>query len=87
MRRILLVLAVAALMAAMLVANSLPAFAAANETKSSCRGDGISDEATTQEGGHIGDGTSLGARFQFDNYGQDLITTDAHGTDPLCLTL
>jgi len=46
MRRIISVLTVMAIVAAMLMTNALPAFAAANEDKSSCRGDVVSDSVT-----------------------------------------
>ena len=46
MRRVISVLTVMAIVAAMLMTNTLPAFAAANEDKSSCRGDVVSDSVT-----------------------------------------
>jgi hypothetical protein len=55
-KRILILLTVAALMAAMLVASAMPAFAVAGDT-ASCRGQGISDLATSETGA-VGEGTT-----------------------------
>jgi hypothetical protein len=95
MKRIISVLTVMAIVAAMLVANALPAFAAANEDKSSCRGDIVSDTVTDplNPGGPytgqfgFGKGTSIAANQFHDDgnpYGQDWITNQAHGTFDFC---
>ena len=98
MRRIisvLTVMAIVAAMLAMLVANALPAFAAANEDKSSCRGDVVSDSVTDplNPGGPytgrfgFGKGTSIAAKqFQQDgkHYGQDWIKDQAQGELDFC---
>ena len=56
MKRILMVLTVALVMAALMVASALPAFAVASDT-ASCRGQGISDLATSEPGA-VGEGTT-----------------------------
>ena len=95
MRRIISVLTVMAIVAAMLVANAIPAFAAANEHKSSCRGDIVSDNVTdplnpgsfyTGQFG-FGKGTSLEAKQFHDEgnpYGQDFIKDQAQGELDFC---
>ncbi len=60
LRRLLLVLSVAALMAAMLVASALPAFAQASE-KASCAGQQFSDLGTSSPG-TAGTAFSFGAQ-------------------------
>ena len=87
MRRIMLVVTVALVMAAILVASAMPAFAAPNEdNNASCRGDALSTYAA--EGGLKGDGSSQGAHYYqqggTNNYGQDFVTTQAHNTHPRC---
>jgi hypothetical protein len=60
MRRLLLVMSVAALMAAMLVASALPAFAQASED-ASCAGQEFSDLGTSSPG-FLGNAFSTGAQ-------------------------
>jgi hypothetical protein len=63
MRRILLVLSVAALMAAMLVASALPAFAQAGEN-AGCAGQEFSAAATGLPPGTLGNAISTNAQEQ-----------------------
>jgi len=100
MRRIITVLAVMAIMAAILVADALPAFAAANEDKSSCRGDSVSDSVTdplnppppyTGSSFGFGGGTKKAAHdYQQDqqggktNYGQNWVSMQGQGTLEFC---
>jgi len=79
----------------MLVANALPALAAANEDNSSCRGDIVSDTVTdplnpgdpyTGKFG-FGNGTSIAANQFHDEgnpYGQDRIKDQAQGELDFC---
>ena len=61
MRRILTVLALAALMAAMVVATALPAFAQASG-EAGCVGQALSTAATTTPPGTVGNTISTGAQ-------------------------
>ncbi len=69
MKRILLVATMALVMAAMMVAMAMPAFAVAS-SKANCLGQGES-EAATSDGRALGQGTAAGAQ-QYQGIGQEL---------------
>ena len=79
MKRIIMILTVALVMAAMMVAMAMPAFAVANET-ASCRGQGISDTATSEPGA-VGEGTSSAAQSDHP-YGKNFVSELAHEEPP-----